>query len=100
MPLVGERRRAFGPLAGSAVSVSPTCAFPEIVGFEVTRGAALPEITSVGFDDAIVDPSELVAFTCTRTMLPTSGSDNLYVLVVAPEMSPHDVPPLSHRCQW
>src|SRR3954453_13814296 len=66
-----------GPSAhfpGLAVSVSRPCALREMDGCGVARGAALPEITSVAFEFAVAEPSEFVAFTCTRTVLPTSAS--------------------------
>ena len=82
------------------VSVSPTWALPEIDGGVVARGAALPEIASVAFELAVVEPSSFFAVTWTRTVLPVSASVSLYLVVVAPEMSPHDEPSLSHRCHW
>src|SRR3954452_19467535 len=92
-----------GPSAhtpGSAVSVSPTTGLPEIVGFEVFRGAAFPEITSLGFEIAVAEPSALRAVTCTRTVLPTSASVSLYVVFVWPAMSPQESPSRVHRCHW
>src|SRR4051812_19021157 len=90
-----------GPSAhvpGSAVSVSPTTGLPEIVGFDVLRGAAFPEITSLGFEFAVDAPSGLCAVTCTRTVLPTSASVARYVLAVWLAMSPHESPSRLQRC--
>jgi len=59
---------------GLAVSVSPMTGEPAIVGRLVLRGLAEPWTFAVGFEAALVEPSEFVAVTRTRIRRPTSAS--------------------------
>ena len=59
-------------MPGLAVSVCPCCANPEIAGFAVLIGG-LAATTTVGADEAVAEPPELLAVTATTIVLPTSA---------------------------
>ena len=82
---------------GSAVSVSPTCSSPVIVGGTVLTGGAG---TTVGALAELSLPASFVAVTTTTTAWPWSSSVTVYVGSVAPSMSTQSVPSSSQRCHW
>ena len=61
---------------------------------------AIPAITAVAAEVADALPWLFVAVTTTRTVPAMSASTSWYVLDVAPTMSPHPLPLLSHRRHW
>ena len=84
----------------STVTVFPTCAVPCGSGCFVAIGAVpAAAIVPVGLDAADAFPAELEAVTTMRIVLPTSELPRMYVVPVAPEMSPQLLPELLHRCQ-
>src|SRR5262249_39099058 len=85
---------------GSAVSSSPTCAVPEMLGFAVFTGSAFDEIISVVFDSAVDWPSALEAVTTTRSVWSTSAEAAGYDRSCAPVPSAHPVPDEPQRCHW
>src|SRR5262249_61598079 len=86
---------------GDAVSVSPSCADPAIVGGDVFAGAvAGAGTTPVAADVAVVEPPEFVAVTATRRVDPWSAATTLYDAAVAPAMSAQPAPPESQRRHW
>jgi hypothetical protein len=60
-------------LPGSAVSVSPTIALPEIDGSFEFRGALSSAIRGVGLEFALVEPSAFRAVTIETIVRPTSA---------------------------
>src|SRR5919202_7117872 len=88
-------------LPGSAVSVCPSCAVPEIVGAAVLAGAAGAAVTTaVWAEPALLEPTELVAVTVTRSVEPTSMLATGYVCCVAEAMLLQLAPALSQRRHW
>ena len=84
----------------STDTVWPTCAVPCGFGCFVALGAVpAAAIVPVGLDAADARPAELEAVTTTRIVLPTSELPRVYVVPVAPEMSPQLLPELLQRCQ-
>jgi hypothetical protein len=83
----------------STVTVLPTCAVPCGSGCFVALGA-LPAaaIVPVGLDAADARPATLEAVTTMRIVFPTSELPRVYVVPVAPEMSPQLLPELLQRC--
>src|SRR4051812_4246394 len=80
------------------VSCSPTTAVPVTAGLTVFDGPFFEPTTSVGSDDALAFPSAFVAVTTTRSARDTSPAAAVYVLSLAPVMSPQAVPSLAQRC--
>src|ERR671932_2048111 len=88
-------------LPGSAVSVWPSCALPEMVGGDVFAGAVAAAVTTaVCAELALLEPTELVAVTVTRSVEPTSAFATRYVCWVAPAMLVQLPPALSQRRHW
>src|SRR5437763_10107905 len=87
---------------GFAVSVPPTLASPVIVGAAVFAGpeAVAAATLAVGTLVAEFEPSELLASTTTRAVLPWSALANLYVCVVAPAIAWQPAPLASQICHW
>ena len=71
-------------LPGSAVSVSPSRAVPEIDGAVSEVGA--DGSIEAGADVAVASPAAFVAVTSTRMRLPVSAALVVYVLPVAPSI--------------
>src|SRR5213592_3070265 len=73
---------------GAAVKVLPAETSPLTVGGETVRGASGDcPIRAVGALVADLEPSALLAITCTRSVLPWSPFRIWYVCPVAPAMS-------------
>jgi hypothetical protein len=83
-----------------AVSDSPTCGVPEIVGRAVFRGPSADVTTAVGSERADAAPSALTAVTRTRIVLPASAAVSRYVLRAARKMLRQSLPLASQRCHW
>src|SRR4051794_18495009 len=84
-------------LPGPAVSVWPLRAVPEIVGGELLTGAVDGATTdAVWFEVAVAVPTEFLAVTTTRRVLPTSPAATVYVVAVSPAMSTHVAPQRCH----
>jgi hypothetical protein len=84
----------------STDTVCPACAVPCGFGCFVALGAfPAAAIVPVGLDAADARPAELEAVTTTRIVFPTSELPRVYVVPVAPEMSPQLLPELLQRCQ-
>src|ERR671933_411152 len=86
---------------GSAVSVCPSCGLPEMVGGDVFAGAVAAAVTTtVWAEPALLEPTELVAVTVTRSVEPTSAFATGYVCWVAEAMLLQLAPALSQRRHW
>src|SRR5262249_51916657 len=85
---------------GDAVSSSPTCAVPVMLGFAVFTGSFRDETRSVGFEPAVDWPSALDAVTITRSVWSEAAATGVYVLLCAPVISAQPVPLSLHRCHW
>jgi hypothetical protein len=79
---------------GSAESVLPAAALPLIVGGAVFAGPEAAAILALGVLVAPLEPSELLAIKCTRSVLPGSALLIVYVSPVCPAMS-WQAPPLA-----
>jgi hypothetical protein len=82
-----------------ASSVWFSCATPLIVGGSMLTGASGTTL-SVGADTASAVTDCRVANTRTRSVWPTSGSPNVYVLPVAPSIELQFAPSASQRSHW
>src|ERR671936_59103 len=82
-----------------AVSVSPSCATPVIVGTSVETGG-LPATRAVALESAAPCPATFVAVTSTLSFDPTSPGPTTYVEAVAPATLLHVVSAASHRRHW
>jgi hypothetical protein len=61
----------------------------------------LPDVTGPTADEnAVVDPTPLLAVTRTRIRYPWSLAEMAYVRAVAPLIADHDAPPLFERSHW
>jgi hypothetical protein len=87
-----------------AISVCPTIPEPLIAGGVADEGAVeglTPEPTAaVGAEDALVDPTVLLAVTLTSTRAPTADEGRTNVVAVAPETGEHDAPLASQLFHW
>jgi fructose-specific component phosphotransferase system IIB-like protein len=63
-------------------------------------GAEVDVTVAVGLDDASAEPTLFDAFTRTRSVEPASAVTTTRVVPVAPTMSAHEAPAVSHRRHW
>ena len=81
----------------SAIAIVPFVTLPQ--PFD-GGGVAAALTTAVGTDVAERVPSEFLALTVTRSVLPTSTAFSVYVLDVAPPMLEQLPPSVSHLLHW
>ncbi|HVP03109.1 MAG TPA: hypothetical protein VMT10_11110 [Solirubrobacteraceae bacterium] len=72
---------------------------PLTTGSAVFAGGA-GATSAVCAEVALAEPATLVPVTTTRIVEPTSAGTAVYVDAVAPAMSAHEAPELSHRRHW
>jgi hypothetical protein len=90
-----------------AVSVWPSWAVPDTVGYEVTAGGMgrttrrVPRAntTRVRWEAARPEPAAFLALTVTRSVMPMSRLDGVYRDLVAPAIHLHFLRPAGQRCQ-
>ena len=63
-------------------------------------GPELAWITAVALEVAVDEPTEFVAVTATRRVLPTSAPVSVYAGSVAPGIAAQAPPAPSQRCHW
>src|SRR5437868_4682778 len=93
--VAGSQRRHWYPYAiepapvqppVDAVSVAPARASPDTAGSAVLAGGG-GSTSSVGWEDAVPEPTAVEAVTATRSLVPTSALPATYVVEVAPASS-------------
>ena len=106
----GEGDGVFHPVVPDAVAVVGGGGEGVLLGAEgageaeedgaFVAGGAGAVTTLVAADGTVLSPLAFLAVTSTRSVRPASASTRVYVVVVAPLMSAHCAPDVSHRVHW